>query len=46
VRSCADLLVLALLGTVVNGGLNKEVSSLTDAVVMLATMSRSFATAG
>jgi uncharacterized membrane protein YcaP (DUF421 family) len=34
----ADLLVLVLLATVVNGALNKDVSSLTDAVVMVATI--------
>ncbi len=34
----ADLLVLVLLATVVNGALNRDVSSLTDAVVMVATI--------
>jgi uncharacterized membrane protein YcaP (DUF421 family) len=34
----ADLLVVVLLATVVNGALNRDVSSLTDALVMVATI--------
>jgi uncharacterized membrane protein YcaP (DUF421 family) len=34
----ADLLVLVLLATVVNGALNRDVSSLTDALVMVTTL--------
>jgi uncharacterized membrane protein YcaP (DUF421 family) len=34
----ADLLVLVLLATVVNGALNRDVSSLTDALVMVVTL--------
>ena len=34
----ADLLVVVLLATVVNGALNRDVSSLSDAVVMVATI--------
>lgn len=34
----ADLLVLVLLATVVNGALNRDVSSLTDALVMVGTI--------
>jgi uncharacterized membrane protein YcaP (DUF421 family) len=34
----ADMLVVVLLATVVNGALNRDVTSLTDAVVMVATI--------
>ena len=34
----ADLLVLVLLATMVNGAVNRDVSSITDAAVMVATL--------